>query len=118
MLLIYSSTEAGDARSWPEQDQRSKGRAALVEELFDSGEYVDGNMLASLDRSRTVQVDARSATDGPYLEAEGYLAGYDVVDCENLHRAEAIAARLSDATSCVVEIRPIMHFGSDLVTGV
>ncbi|MFI7545114.1 YciI family protein [Actinoplanes sp. NPDC049599] len=118
MLLIYSSTGAGDATAWLEQNQRSKGRAALVDELFDSGEYIDGNLLASLDRSRTVRVEnARTATDGPYLEAEAYLAGYDVVDCEDLHRAETIAARLSEATSCAVEIRPVMHFGTDLVTG-
>ncbi|MGW4942005.1 YciI family protein [Actinoplanes sp. NPDC004185] len=114
MLLIYRSTGAEDAMSWPEQDRRSKDRAALVEELFDSGEYVDGSMLAALDRSRTVQMEnAWTATDGPYLKAEAYLAGYDVVDCEDLHRAETIAARLSEATSCVVEIRPILHSGTD-----
>lgn len=118
MLLIYSSTGAWDAMSWPEQDQRTNGRAALVEELFDSGEYVDGNMLASPDRSRTVHVeDARTATAGPYQEAKAYLFGYDVVDCVDLRRAEAIAVRLSEATSCVVEIRPIMHLGTDPETG-
>jgi len=114
MLLTYSSPGTWERLSWREQDQRTKEHAALVEELFDSGEYVDGNTLTAAARARTLRSRDGTATaaDGPYLDAVEHLVGYDVVDCESPGRAEAIAARLSEATQCGVEIRPIMHMKS------
>jgi hypothetical protein len=110
MLLIYSSPATWQALSAGEQDQLAREHAALVEELVDAGEYVGGNALADPVRSRTVQVrdDAATTTDGPYIELKEHLAGYDIVECDSIERAEAIAARLPEARLCAVEIRPIM----------
>jgi hypothetical protein len=41
-------------------------------------------------------------------EAVKHLAGYDLVDCESLERAEAIAARIPDARLVAVEVRRVM----------
>jgi hypothetical protein len=49
-----------------------------------------------------------AATDGPFAEAKEHLAGYDLVDCESIERAEAIAARIPDARLVAVEVRPVM----------
>jgi hypothetical protein len=49
-----------------------------------------------------------AATDGPFAEAKEHLAGYDLVDCESIERAEAIAACIPDARLVAVEVRPVM----------
>jgi len=110
MLLIYSSPATWQALTPGEQDQMAREHAALVDELVDAGEYVSGNALADPVRSRTVRVrdDAVTTTDGPYIELKEHLAGYDIVYCDSLERAEAIAARLPEARLGAVEIRPVM----------
>ena len=75
-----------------------------------------------LPRSRTVHPTATATTvrvnggkplvtDGPFAETKEQLAGYYILDCEDLDEAIAWAARIP--TACkggegCIEIRPIM----------
>jgi len=47
-------------------------------------------------------------TDGPFLEAKEFFAGYYVVDCESRERAIELAAMIPDAKFAAMEVRPIM----------
>ena len=63
---------------------------ALSESCTASGELVGGAALADPPNSRTVRVrdGVPAVTDGPFAEAKEQLAGYYVVDCESIERAD------------------------------
>jgi hypothetical protein len=72
--------------------------AALHDELVNTGELVDSQVLAGPNLAKIVTSDGRSApvvTDGPFQEFKEWLAGYQIVDVESEERALEIAARIS-----------------------
>lgn len=109
MLLIYTN-EASRKAMELEGDAIMSSVDALMKELAESGELAGGLALADPPQSRTVQVRSSETivTDGPFLEAKEYLAGYLVVDCDSLERATEIAASWPDARFCAMEVRPVV----------
>jgi hypothetical protein len=67
--------------------------------------------LADPTNTTTVRVrgGVPAVTDGPYVEAKEFLAGFYVVDCEGVERANALAAQIPDAQYTAVEVRPVME---------
>ncbi len=111
LLLIYQNPAAFQAM--PEED-----RTALMNEvdgiwqqLTASGEWVGGDGLADPATTRTVRMrdGVPVVTDGPYIEAKEYVAGYLIVDCATPERAEEIAARWPDARHWAMEVRAIVE---------
>ena len=45
-------------------------------------------------------------TDGPFSETKEWIAGFDILDCQNLDEAVAIAARHPQANGGKLELRP------------
>ncbi|WP_279580966.1 YciI family protein [Fodinicola feengrottensis] len=82
-----------------------------MEDIHSSGELIDSAALADPSTSRIVRLKdgVEEATDGPFAEAKEQLAGYFVIDCENVERATEVAARFPDAKFAGVEVRPIME---------
>ena len=73
---------------------------ALNAELASLGELVDAQGLAGPEQAKFVVAQRAGApvvTDGPYPETKELLAGYRLIDVENLDRALAIAAKASAA---------------------
>jgi hypothetical protein len=72
----------------------------LNAELVASGEFVDAQGLAGPELAKVVTSDGVAApviTDGPYVEAKEFLAGYRIIDVASLDRALEIAATTSAA---------------------
>ena len=70
---------------------------ALSQELVDSGEQVQSEVLAGPDLAKIVTSDgsATVVTDGPFQEFKEWLAGFKIVEVDSEERALEIAARLS-----------------------
>ncbi len=70
---------------------------ALHEELVESGELVQSEVLAPPDLAKIVSSDgsATVVTDGPFPEFKEWVAGYQIVDVESEERALEIAAKIS-----------------------
>ena len=70
---------------------------ALFQELVESGELVQSEVLAPPDLGKIVTSDgsARVVTDGPFQEFKEWVAGYSIVDVESEERALEIAAKIS-----------------------
>jgi hypothetical protein len=71
---------------------------ALNRDLIESGELVEGTILAHPRLARVVRSDGASppvVTDGPFPESKEVVAGFQVVDVESEARAVEIAARVS-----------------------
>jgi hypothetical protein len=111
MLLIYQNPAAWQTLNEEERTSVMNEAGDLWKELSDSGEWVGGEALADVSTTKTVRVrgGVPAVTDGPYIEAKEYLAGYLLVECENEERAIAIAARWPDARYWAMEVRPLMH---------
>ena len=45
-------------------------------------------------------------TDGPFTESKEWIAGFDILECDDLDEAIAIAARHPQANGGKIELRP------------
>ncbi|ONI81003.1 hypothetical protein ALI144C_20775 [Actinosynnema sp. ALI-1.44] len=83
----------------------------MVSRLEASGELVASESLSdvSLGKRLAVKDGVVTTTDGPFAEVKEYLAGFYLVDCENIDRAIEHAARLPEAELGLVEVRPVVE---------
>ncbi|MET3922319.1 YciI family protein [Arthrobacter sp. UYEF20] len=102
MLLIYTDSTAP---AIPDDDTSIVEWAAEVERR---GISRGGDRLRSPSDSTTIKVrDGKlSVTDGPCLETKERIAGFDILECENLDEVIQIAAQHTMARYGQIEIRP------------
>jgi hypothetical protein len=110
MMLIYSKEQAGRSRDMSERN--SSSHLAMMEEATRKGVLVAAEPLAPTSSATTVRVGQGKTlvTDGPFAETKEQLAGYYILDCENLDEAIEWAAKIP--TACrggegCIEIRPM-----------
>jgi hypothetical protein len=94
-------------------DERAAALAegdSVFHDITTSGELLSSEPLAHPSTSRVIRLRDGTPviTDGPHTGAGEPLAGVLVLDCEDLDRATEIAARLTDAHTHLVEVRPVM----------
>jgi hypothetical protein len=113
MMLIYSrEDEAATA-----DDMRAVAAAhkAVMEEAHQSGLFRAADPLQPSATATVVRVNNGKVlvTDGPFAETKEQLAGYYILDCEDLDEALAWAAKIptacAGATGCI-EVRPLREF--------
>lgn len=83
---------------------------AVHAELRHQGGWVFGGGLH--DPSTATVVRARNGqpmtTDGPFIETKEQLGGFSVIEVADLDEALAWAEKMSDATTCAIEVRPFV----------
>jgi hypothetical protein len=112
LLTIYTD-ESRYATMTPEESGRlmadygAFGRAAQ-----EAGVLLGGEGLQPTATATTVRVrDGETLfTDGPFAETREQLGGYYLLDCADLDEATRWAARIPDAQSGAVEVRPVMDY--------
>ena len=112
MLMIYVNPTILDALSEEERNEVLNGHEEFQKITRESGEMIGTQALADPSNSATVRVrdGVPAVTDGPYIEAKEYLAGYYLIDCESKERALEVAALIPDAKvdGLGIEVRPVM----------
>ena len=110
LLLIHMNPTAFEALSPEAKEAVMSGHEAFQQPLRESGELLGFVALADPSNSKTVRVrDGQlSSTDGPYVEAKEFLAGYYAVECETEDRAVELAGMIPDARFNAIEVRPVM----------
>jgi hypothetical protein len=111
MMLMYSKELPGG----PSEETAAASRAGnwkVIEEARAKGVLVGVGPLTPTASATTVRMEGGRAlvTDGPFAETKEQLAGFYIIDCENLDEAIGWAAKIP--TSCkggagCVEIRPM-----------
>ena len=116
--LIHNNPAAWQALSQEEREQHNADADVFLARLTESGELLGGAVvLAHPSNAKTVRVrnGVPAITDGPFAEGKEHLAGFYLLECEDLERATEIATGDPSARFFAVEVRPIMHMGgSDL----
>ena len=111
MLLIYQD-EKGKAPSSAENTEAMAGHWAVIEETRKLGIFRGAEPLESTSTATTIRIQQgkKVILDGPFAETKEQLAGYYILDCENLDEAIGWASKLPLACSggqgCI-EIRPL-----------
>jgi hypothetical protein len=113
VILIYHNPAARQLWDGLSSADRTEGLAAyeaLNEDLAASGEMVVSHALADPSTAKRVLVkEGRTmTTDGPFAEVKEHLAGFYLIDVEDLEQAIAWAAKLPDAALNQVEVRPVL----------
>ena len=110
VLLIYSNPDSWASLSAEQREGLGRAHEELTRELSEQGLLVSAAGLADPITSRTVLVrdDTTTTTDGPYAEAKEHLAGFYLVECDDIDQAIGYAARMPDAKYVAVEVRPVM----------
>jgi hypothetical protein len=113
LLMIYMNPATWETLSEEDRNEVFRGHDELIKAVTESGELVSTEALADPSSSATVRVreGVPAVTDGPYLEAKEYVAGYYLLDCESRERAVELAARIPDAKYTAIEVRPLMTEG-------
>ncbi len=107
--MKYLMFVATDPSSASEADREA---APDLEEWFDfvskKGAWVTGDRLRPVEDATTVRVRGGEllVTDGPFTESKEWVAGFDILDCEDLDDAIEIASRHPMAYGGKIELRP------------
>ncbi len=112
LVLIYTNPAARElwnASAAADQSVDLEAYARFNTDLTDSGELIVSESLTEASQTRQVIIrnGQVSTTDGPFAETKEQLAGFYLVECDDLDRATEIAARIPEAAAGVIEIRPV-----------
>ena len=115
LLSTYAvEGEVPGAPSTPEAMQAFMERVAALEaEMEASGTFVFGGALHGPDAATVVRVRDSDPvmTDGPFVEAKEHIAGFYVINADDLDAALAWAGKVVDATNHPIEVRPFRATG-------
>jgi hypothetical protein len=77
-------------------------------EVNGRGQRITGDALRPPREAVTVSLRRGEVlvTDGPFSETKEWIAGFDILDCDSLDEAIAIAARHPQANGGKLELRP------------
>ena len=98
----------------PEEMQAFMGRVVALEaEMDSSGTFVFGGALHSPEAATVVRLtDGDSVmTDGPFAESKEHIAGFYIINADDLDAAMAWADKVAAATNHPIEVRPFRATG-------
>jgi hypothetical protein len=111
MMLIYSKESHAELSAEQAAEIRNAHRKAM-QEATEKGVLVAAEPLAPTTMATTIRMQDGKAliTDGPFAETKEQLAGYYIIDCQDLEEAIEWAAKIPSTCkggSGCIEIRPM-----------
>jgi len=98
----------------PEIMQEFMGRVVALEaEMEASGAFAFSGRLADADAATVVRSNEGDIvmTDGPFVEAKEHIAGFYIIEADDLDAALAWASKVVDAIGAPIEVRPFVATG-------
>jgi hypothetical protein len=114
LLAVHTGGESVRRRTSDEDRARSwQEMLALEEDMVSSGAWVFSGHLTEPDTATVVRVSEGEAmmTDGPFVETKEHIAGYYVIEAEDLDAALRWAARVTAVIGVPIEVRPFAATG-------
>jgi hypothetical protein len=113
--LLSTHTVEGEGREPMSEEQmreRYQRLAVIEHEMSDSGAWVFSARLHGPETATVVRVSRGEAltTDGPFVESKEHLAGFYMIDAEDLDTALGWATKVSEAIGGPIEVRPFAGF--------
>jgi hypothetical protein len=115
LLSTYAvAGEVPGAPPTPDQMQEFMGRViALEAEMDKTGTFVFGGALHGPDAATVLRTSDADVvmTDGPFAESKEHIAGFYIINADDLDAALAWAGKVADATNHPIEVRPFRATG-------
>ena len=114
IVLIYNDPDLLGALPEAEFNETMRGCIAHADDLRADGTLLESQMLAGRETARSIRVrnGRRMVTDGPFAETKELLAGFNLIEAEDIDEATRIAAEFPWTNTGCVEVRPILDFES------
>jgi hypothetical protein len=109
VLLIYTDDALLNALPAGRFDARMRDCLAHADEMREEGRLLDSQMLESPASAKSVRVrnGRRMIIDGPFAETKELLAGFNVIEAENMEEALRMADEFPWAQTGCIEVRPV-----------
>jgi len=113
-ILIYTDDTLLNALPEGQFDAKMRDCLAHADELRQDGRLLDSQMLerAATAKSLRVRNGRRTVVDGPFTETKEMLAGFNLIEADDLDEALRIAAEFPWAETGCVEVRAVQDIGA------
>ena len=115
LLSTYAvEGEVPGAPQTPEEMKAFMGRViALEDEMEATGTFAFGGALHDPDASTVLRAGEGDVvmTDGPFVEAKEHIAGFYIINAEDLDAALAWGRKVVEAIDHPIEVRPFRATG-------
>ena len=109
ILLIYGDEKRWQSMSQEDMQKIYAGHRAYGEAMTKAGVMRGGSELKPVATATSVRfTNGKPATlDGPFAETKEQLAGYYIIETENIEAALDWAAKMPGMSDGAVEVRPL-----------
>jgi hypothetical protein len=113
LLIVKEDVQRLALLTKEEMNANIREMTMWVEELAQSGNYVNGEPLMHI--GRYVSRD-QVLSDGPFIEAKEAISGYITIAAENIDQAASIAQTCPKVirNELILEVRPILVMDKEL----
>ena len=111
MLIVHHDEEAFQKIKKDKRQQMLAESIELTHQLHAAGQYLSASPLQPATTAVMVRVREGKplVTDGPFIETREQIAGYFLVNTQDLNEAISIATRVPGARIGTVEVRPLIE---------
>lgn len=111
LLLVHHDEEAFCKMSEAKRKEMLAESVQLTHQLHAYEQYVHASPLHPASTAAIVRVreGKQFVTDGPFIETKEQLAGYFLINAQDLNEAIRIAAKVPGARIGTVEVRPLIE---------
>ena len=108
LLSVHTSSDGAAEPSQPMTPEGFGQLMALEEEMKASGAWLFSGRLTEPEVATVVRVSSGDVltTDGPFVESKEHLAGFYIVEADDLDAALGWAAKTSAIIHTPIEVRP------------
>jgi len=108
LCLIYLDERELDAMPAAEMNDLNAEHLDFNDGLRASGHFIEAEALEPARTTTCVRVrrGKASVTDGPFAEAKELVAGFYLIEAQDMNEAIEVAARIPSAGFGTVEVRP------------
>jgi hypothetical protein len=112
LVIIYNDPAMLDAMPHQEFDKTMRGCIEHADELKNEGRLIESQQLEAPKTARTLRRrnNKLTITDGPFAETKEILAGFNIIEAEDMDEAVKIASSFPWADVGSIEVRPIRDF--------
>jgi hypothetical protein len=114
LVIIYNDPTLLDAMPRQEFDKTMRGCIEHADELKDEGRLIESQQLEGPSTAKTIRRrnNRLTVTDGPFAETKEILAGFNLIEADDMDEAVGIASEFPWSDVGSIEVRPIRDFES------
>jgi hypothetical protein len=108
LLSVHTSADRGPEPAEPMNAEGFKQVMALEQEMKDAGAWLFSGKLTGPEVATVVRATGGDVltTDGPFVESKEHMAGFYIVEADDLDAALGWATKTSAIIGMPIEVRP------------